>query len=733
MADNQNLSDQRIIASELASSLKSALKDQGDYNDLVRDSLRDLQKVVREYDKIDAKINALYSGQINTKKIQEEILKAKTREIISSKELSRITSKLSQDQIRDARLLSDTISQKIVAQQQGNAELVSELEEQILLQEGYLNLEQMSLVAAEQQYKLAKQLTEESQALLQQEKEISRMLGVGGQAAKLFAEKLGLGNSVYESMVIKARQLNEEGRKSKTEVLGAGLKEAGSAIFDSLTDPIPVLGAVVKGFKAVVEFILQADDKIIKFGRNLGLSKSESYALYNNFASIQDSSGELLTTTKNLMEVQTDLTNQLGISNVFSAEMLQTQIKLKNIMGLGAEEMAGLAQSSILSNQSQEDTVKAVLGQVSAFKLASGVSFNFKQIIGEASKLGGVLGLKFAKYPESLTKSLVATKALGMDLQKVDQIAGSLLNFEQSIQNQLEAQLLTGKNINLSRAQLLALEGDTAGVAAELSKQFGSANEFLKMNRIQQEAIAKAVGMGREDLADTLKNQEVISRLGARDLKDAQAKLQALKDQGKTQAEITKLVGEEAYQNLTQLSAQEKVTELLEKVKSSLSDFVVKSGIVEYITGAIDYLADPNRVKSLISTIREGVALVAEVVQKIAVAFLKIADYFPGVDTQDLVERLESVDVGERIRGPQSMAVKDFVIKPMEEDTITVAGGTRLGRTDEMVEILRQILNENKQGKNIVLAVDGQPLATAVARNASLTPAASSLGPRPLR
>jgi hypothetical protein len=77
--------------------------------------------------------------------------------------------------------------------------------------------------------------------------------------------------------------------------------------------------------------------------------------------------------------------------------------------------------------------------------------------------------------------------------------------------------------------------------------------------------------------------------------------------------------------------------------------------------------------------------------------------------------------------------VKDFIIKPMNEDTITMAGGTKLGRTDEMVDVLRQILNETKQGKSVTVSVDGQPLAVAVARNASLTQAASNLGPRPLR
>jgi hypothetical protein len=38
-------------------------------------------------------------------------------------------------------------------------------------------------------------------------------------------------------------------------------------------------------------------------------------------------------------------------------------------------------------------------------------------------------------------------------------------------------------------------------VAEEIAKNVGSAADFAKMNRIQQDAIAKSVGMTREELA----------------------------------------------------------------------------------------------------------------------------------------------------------------------------------------------------------------------------------------
>ena len=131
---------------------------------------------------------------------------------------------------------------------------------------------------------------------------------------------------------------------------------------------------------------------------------------------------------------------------------------------------------------------------------------------------------------KGLAEAAVQAKALGVDLSKVDQIAGSLLNFEDSISAELEAELLTGKQINLETARLAALNGDLATVAEEINKQIGGSAEFSKMNRIQQEAFAKSVGMSREELANSLVEQEALAAIG-RDLsKEEQAAYEAAKN-----------------------------------------------------------------------------------------------------------------------------------------------------------------------------------------------------------
>jgi hypothetical protein len=134
--------------------------------------------------------------------------------------------------------------------------------------------------------------------------------------------------------------------------------------------------------------------------------------------------------------------------------------------------------------------------------------------------------------------------------------------------------------------------------------------------------------------------------------------------------------------------------------------------------------------------LKEGVAFVADIIQDIALGIVKIADKFTDIDPA-IIEKLEGTSAGDKIRSlggdNRVMPMHDFVIKPMNEDTITMAGGTKLGRTDEMVDLLKQLLNETRQGKVMSISIDGDPVATAVARNAPMNYAASNLGPRPLR
>ena len=83
-----------------------------------------------------------------------------------------------------------------------------------------------------------------------------------------------------------------------------------------------------------------------------------------------------------------------------------------------------------------------------------------KQIFGEIAKTSKTIQVSLAANPLAIGKAIIAAKQFGAELADIDTIAGSLLNFEQSISSELEAELLTGKQLNLERARLLALNNE---------------------------------------------------------------------------------------------------------------------------------------------------------------------------------------------------------------------------------------------------------------------------------
>jgi hypothetical protein len=380
-----------------------------------------------------------------------------------------------------------------------------------------------------------------------------------------------------------------------------------------------ILGGLINGFKAIADLVLGLDQGITNFARNLGISKTQAKAIKEEFRAIARASNNIVVNDTRLMESQAELTKALGVRSRFSNDILQNNIKLKEIAGLELETRKAIAQTSITTGRNSEQLTKSILAQSKAFEFETGVAFEFRDVLNQAGKQAGVLGLSFTKFPEKLTKSLMVTKALGFELKQLDTIANSFLDFETSISKEFEAQVLTGKQLNLTRAREAALNNDLVTLAKEINSQIGKSDDFLRMNRIQQDAIAEAVGMTRDGLADALKQQEYYRRLGATNLKQAQQELAILKERGYTEREINKMIGEDAYNFITQTSTAERLTEMMNRIKTVFIEFVEKSGILDFITnpqkiqgfvtGMINRLAGAVEIiGSIIATILDGIA-----------------------------------------------------------------------------------------------------------------------------
>ena len=71
----------------------------------------------------------------------------------------------------------------------------------------------------------------------------------------------------------------------------------------------------------------------------------------------------------------------------------------------------------------------------------------------------------------------------------------------QSIEGELESELLLGRQFNFEKARELALMGKSSEAAGELLGQIGGINALEKMNVIQRERIAAAIGLSSDELS----------------------------------------------------------------------------------------------------------------------------------------------------------------------------------------------------------------------------------------
>ena len=142
-------------------------------------------------------------------------------------------------------------------------------------------------------------------------------------------------------------------------------------------------------------------------------------------------------------------------------------------------------------------------------------------------------------------------------------MASQLLDFESSIAKELEAELLTGKELNLEKARLLALQGKNTEAAAELAKQVGGTAELSRMNVLQQEALAEAMGMERNELIESVQKREVLARLGA-------DSIEQLKEQGRLEELKGSALGDQLLKQYEQESAAAKFESAVIKIQEAL-------------------------------------------------------------------------------------------------------------------------------------------------------------------
>jgi len=197
-------------------------------------------------------------------------------------------------------------------------------------------------------------------------------------------------------------------------------------------------------------------------------------------------------------EVSKAMVANFGTANALTSEQRDAVGEMAYTYGLAGDEAANLTMAISRMPGESKDTATNFKDTADAIGKAKGVIPS--QLMKEMAKNTGVMATFAKGGVESFAKAAAEAKRMGIEVSSIASAAEQLLDFENSITQQMEASVLIGKELNFDRMREASLAGDLNGVMEEQARIMREVGSLDGMNVLQKKALASAMGLTTEEL-----------------------------------------------------------------------------------------------------------------------------------------------------------------------------------------------------------------------------------------
>jgi hypothetical protein len=413
-------------------------------------------------------------------------------------------------------------------------------------------------------------------------KQASRQLGWIDAGMRALSKIPGL-NELFN-----AEEVLENMRKST--LMGKGFFDSVKSGLSALPKNIPWLLAIDLAIKALTKLFdlwIGSDKYLTRISRQFSVVKDDAEGIVSEYAAMIPHLQTQYATIEHILTAQEKL-NSLSIRSFrSSSEMIDAQIQLTKEYNLSDEAALGITRTLQLNNEEGTKGLDVVRKTARQYMANNKVLIRTEALLQKMAGVSSTIRNRFNGSTSALAKAVLQADKLGVSLDQAKKSSSTLLDFQSSIENELEAELLLNKSLNFERARAKALNRDFLGATEDILKQLGDYDALSKMNTIQLEAAAKAAGMTSDELIDAAAQQKFL--VGEAKKYHAQLK------QGSTEAENFRkalTMNEGDFDKTTrQITAQEKLSIAMEKVQDLFTSLVA-DGTIDKLASMINRLAD---------------------------------------------------------------------------------------------------------------------------------------------
>ena len=200
-----------------------------------------------------------------------------------------------------------------------------------------------------------------------------------------------------------------------------------------------------------------------------------------------------------------------GLSDVSLTTQLRTNVLAKNL-GIGAGEAASLTGQFARLNKGSAETAQNLIQQTQNLAQQNGLVP--ADVMADVANSAEEFALFGKDGGVNISEAAIAAGKLGVSMAQISGIADNLLDFESSINAELELGAMLGKNINLDKARALAMEGDLGGMVRETLSSLGGIDEFNKMDYFSKKKTAELLGVSVSEFQKMAANADKLGKNG---------------------------------------------------------------------------------------------------------------------------------------------------------------------------------------------------------------------------
>jgi hypothetical protein len=197
-------------------------------------------------------------------------------------------------------------------------------------------------------------------------------------------------------------------------------------------------------------------------------------------------------------DVSKTLVQNFGSAKAMTEDQRAAVGEMAYSYGLAGDEATNLVMAvSRLPGETMDTAVNVKQAAEQAGKMKGVLP---SQIMKEMAKNTGLMATYSKGGVQGFANAAAQAKKLGIEMSSILNAGRKTLDFESSMNSQLEASVLLGKELNFDKLRAASLAGDANAILREQSAILSQVGSLDKMNVLEKEKLAEAMGMTVEEL-----------------------------------------------------------------------------------------------------------------------------------------------------------------------------------------------------------------------------------------